>query len=118
MAKQQNIVSIVNAITANGGKYIDGHSARRDMTKAPAFVKMVIGDLISICPVHQYREGWWVSSLNQLELVEGGVEVSTESLHMFNQRGDTLEDAVKAFNSDFNNDGAAVRAKITQIWHA
>lgn len=118
MAKQQNIIAVLNTITANGGKYVDGHSAGREVVKAPAFVKLVIGDLVSICPVHEYRKGWWVSSLNQLQLVEGGVEVSTEAIHMFNQRGDTLEEAVNSFNEAFNNDGAAVRAKIVQIWHA
>lgn len=118
MAKQQNVIAILNAITASNGKYIDGHSARREVTKAGAFVKLVIGDLISICPVHEYRKGWWVSSLNQLQLVEGGVEASTEAIHVFNQRGDTLAEAAAAFNKEFNNDGAAVRAKITQIWHA
>lgn len=116
MAKQQNIIAVLNTITANGGNYIDGHYARREVVKAPAFVKLLIGDLISICPVHQYREGWWVSSLNQLELVKGGVEVSTESLHMFNQKG-SLEEAAAAFNETFDNDAAFVRAKITQVWH-
>ena len=79
---------------------------------------LVVGDLVSICPVHQYREGRWVSSLNQLEGGNGWLELSTEGLHTFNQRGDTLEDAASAFNAEFDNGGAAVRAKITKIWHA
>ena len=119
MAKQQNIVQIINTLTAVGGEYVDGHSRNKEVVKALAFVTLVVGDLVSICPVHQHREGWWVSSLNQLELVEeGGLKVSTESIHMFNQRGDTLEEAVIGFNKTFDNDGAAVRAKITKVWHA
>ena len=119
MAKQQNIVQIINALTANGGEFHDGHTAGRKVRSAAAFVTLVIGDLIAICPVHQYQKGWWVNSLNPIEVCDdGSLELSSWALHTFNQRVATLEEAVAAFNCEFDNDGAAVRAKITKIWHA
>lgn len=119
MAKQQNIVQIINKLTANGGEFHDGHTADRKVRSAEAFVTLVIGDLVSICPVHQYRKGWWVNSLNPIEICDdGSLELSSWALHTFNQRGDTLEEAVANFNSTFNNDGAAARARITKVWHA
>ena len=119
MAKQQNIVQIINTLTANGGEFHDGHTTDRKVRSAKAFVTLVIGDLVSICPVHEYQKGWWVNSLNPIEICDdGSLELSSWALHTFNQRGDTLEDAVKNFNTEFDNDSSFARARITKVWHA
>ena len=100
---QQNEV-IVAALRASKGVYIDDHNNGDQTGQSTHFAVLQIGERQHICPLPNTKHcGSWIISLNPIYLEEGQPHLSTWSKHTLNQQGDTIGEAVNAFNKEFKD---------------
>lgn len=98
----ENNVSIVNALRASNGSYVDDHGGAR-VVRSTRFAVLEKGGKQFVCPLPSGQSGSWVSSLNPIVLKDGNPHMTVNSVHVLDQKGNTVGEAITAFNQQFKD---------------
>lgn len=97
-------IAIIAALRATKGVYVDEHRKNEQTDSATHFAVLQLDGNQHVCPLPDTQHyGAWISSLNPIVLKDGQPRLSTYSAHTLNQNGDTIGEAVSAFNKEFKD---------------
>lgn len=98
----ENSISITNALRASNGSYVDDHSGAH-MARSAHFAVLEKGGKQFVCPLPSGQSGSWVTSLNPIVLKGGKPHMTVNSVHVLDQKGNTVGEAITAFNQQFKD---------------
>lgn len=97
-------IEIINALRATKGVYVDEHRKNEQTDTATHFAVLQLDHEQLVCPLpNKQHYGTWITSLNPIVLKDGQPRLSTYSAHTLNQQGDSIAEAINAFNKEFKD---------------
>ena len=102
-----SVAAVIAHLSNTRGQYVDGHN--NQITRSRMFAVLAIDEERFICPLPSFRNGsTWVTTLNPITVKGDQARLSIRALHTLNQKGESVFDAVMAFNECFKNTSARV----------
>jgi hypothetical protein len=102
-----SVAAVIAHLSGTRGQYIDGHN--NQITRSHMFAVLAIDKERFICPLPSFRNGsTWVTTLNPITVKGDQARLSIRALHTLNQKGESVFDAVLAYNECFKNIGVRI----------
>ena len=97
-------IAIINALRASNGVYIDEHRRNEETDSATHFAVLQLDHEQIVYPLpNKQHYGSWITSLNPIVLKNGQARLCTCAAHTLNQKGNTIGEAINAFNKEFKD---------------
>ncbi len=102
-----SIATVIAHLSNTRGAYVDGHN--NQITRSRMFAVLAIDEERHVCPLPSFRNGsTWVTTLNPITVKGDQARLSIRALHTLNQKGESVFDAVMAFNEAFKKQGVQI----------